>query len=272
MTNYTLILNAINARRVLHIQHKGGKCPDCKTAANSMALFAPDYFERGLSIYSEMTGVTPEELADMMLITDEKNQQFLAVKHLDKIVRLFQYLGGAKAADSFEPQKFREITGNWKKGGNQRKGVIDSFIAIFVTRIANNYSIPRDEKGRITGGRNPIEPTTNELNEMITSRRDIKCALNYNQSISEKSWYDPARRDYEMSAGAGDFGVGTSPTQASQIRSTFIALKLAKGQRNEHTKHGDSPKLIIGNKVAMAVLKAVKNNPIHPNTMANLNG
>ena len=273
MEYYSLIARALETRGQAYFEQFGRENPSIRTAKASLKLHAPEYFEKGFAIYTAATGVDAEMLSSILCITDEKNPKFIAIKQLDKVVRLIQYVGGATAYNSYKPKAFREVVNNWEKGGNLRKGVIDSFVAIFAMRIADFYKIPRDAKGRITGARNPVTPTTEEINEMFCmTRTDIRSALNYRTYIDDKSLYNPARVDMEMSAGAGDFGRTTSPTQASQIRGFFIALGLASGKKNEHVKRGESPKLIIPHKVAMMICKAVKANPINPKTMENLNG
>lgn len=272
MKHYNLIAQALETRAQAYFEAKNRVSPDIRTAKTSLELFNPEYIEKGIALYTKATGIDAETLATILGITDEKNPKFIANKQLDKVVRLIQYLGGATAFNSNKPTAFREVMGNWEKGGRLRKGVIDSFVAIFASRVANLSKLPRDEKGHISGPRPEVAPSTQDLNDMFKfSRTDLKGMLNYN-TFNDINLFDPERIEYEMSMGAGDFGDTTTPTQASQIRSFFIILGLAEGRKNEKTNHGESPKLKVNGKVAMMIAKAVKQSPIHPNTMANLNG
>lgn len=258
MKHYNLISRAIAHRseESAVASKSGAPSKDFKTIEASLYLFEAQYFEAGLNKICAAAHKTPEEVATIISIADETSEQFIPQKALDKFVRICQYLGGAKIENALDP-----------KAINRRKGVLDSFCALMFSRVADFYQLPRDERGRITGARNPVELSNPDAMNMISgfymSKSDMESMIAKDKfgPMNVNHW-DENRVDAEIEAKAGDFDVRTASTQTSQLRSLFIALGIADGKKWEKPKKGDTPKMVISHAACKMIIKAVAENPI----------
>lgn len=258
MKEYNLVARAIAHRseESAAASKSGTPSKDFGTINSSLNLFEATYFVNGINKICAAAHKTPEEIAAIVEISDETSEQFIPQKALDKFVRICQYIGGAKIENALDP-----------KAINRRKGVLDSFCALMFSRVTDFYQLPRDERGRITGARNPVELSNPEAMNMISGfymgKSDMESMIAKDKfgPMNVNHW-DENRVDAEIEAKAGDFDVRTASTQTSQLRSLFIALGIADGKKWEKPKKGDTPKMVISHAACKMIVKAVAENPI----------
>lgn len=167
-----------------------------------------------------------EEIIARISITDNAAKKYIPQKGIDKIVRIAQFLGGAR------PEKALDV-----KAAKKRKGLIDSFVSLLFTRIAFMGQLPRNEKGQIVGKRPEVAMSNENGAQMIAgfslSKMEFEGLLNVERFITELDIYDPAACAQLWAEGGQCFEQSTAATQVSQLRSTLTALGCATSEKHQ---------------------------------------
>ena len=277
MKNTTFTPAEIHAAFLAAISHRYENAPvsarkDYNQIFNSIALYPAEYLTNGIIAIinaaemkkgeegEEQKEMTFEEkfkeIIDRISITDGNAKKYIPQKGIDKIVRMAQFLGGAR------PEKALN-----KEAAKKRKGLIDSFVSLLFTRIAFLGKLPRNEKGQIVGKRPEVAMSNENGAQMMAgfslSKMEFEGLLNVERFITELDIYDPAACAQLWAEGGQCFEQSTAATQVSQLRSTLTALGCATSEKHQKpsAKEG-APMLTMTSGFTSLVAVTVGKSPI----------
>ena len=198
--------------------------PDVKQAI-SHYLLNEGALERGLRLILANSSKirTSQDLFAAVACENRQSENFIPAKGLYKIIGFAAWLGGERTwEETCERALALGYAKTTKNGACGRiRWVMDAHLSLFVQALLNE---DQRRRSRINAGKHVVLKAMRTADSFHCAT-DSRC--NRDTPLSEMR----EELNAAIERGAGDFGVTTAGTQASQVKSTFRALGLTRTEK-----------------------------------------